>query len=1266
MGFLSKKLLFLLAAVVMTLNVSADTYLKRELRGTWMTSFLSLDWPSVGVGVSSSMITSQKNEAIDYLNQLEKAHINAVYLQVRPCSDAFYKSSYEPWSSYLTGSRGADPGWDPLEFWVEEAHKRGIELHAWVNPYRFATAKTGLWNSTNQDKNINNKGWLLEYNDTYILNPGLSDVTNYICDIVGEIVTKYDVDGVIFDDYFYPDYIPQTSAANDWNLFQSSGWSSIGNWRRNNVNQMINAVNNRIKSIKPYCSFGVSPAGIACTSSSVASGHGVARCTVGSDWQYDRIYSDPVAWLKNWYLDFVSPQLYWGVSDYGSSYPLDELDPWWSTVANQFSRQYYASIADYRSDVDMGSDYSEGFGDYDAIKKQIQYNRSLTKTGAPGIIHYRSLSFKASHATLDLVNNLVSTVYQKPALPPTMSWKKGSTTYGKVDNLEVSGTKLVWDAPASNIRYIVYAIPESKTTSAVQSTVSGGGIASDYMLGVTYTNSYAIPSAYQSGYYFAVTVYDRYGYEYDARYSNEITKFATKVTLTQPSNGATGVEGSATFSWTAGTGTNTKYAIQISSKSDFSTIAYEQSGLTTNSTTINVRTQLEGLTKYYWHITTSENNAWDCTSDASSFTTADKTPAGATTLQSPANGSTLDDVSSFGFTWAKVTDCTYFLQIAADANFSNVIYSADLQSNSTTISAATLPYNQTLYWRVTTSKEGYKDSVSEVWSFNTPRREYAEATTLVSPTSGTTVAGSFFLEFTHVNATQYTLELSTSSSFSSTVINTTLVTEPLTAPDGWGIADNGNWQYFISASALANATYYWRVKTSAQGVYDSYSETRSFKVNNASSENSYSVTYDNTDYNPAGCYNIENLWIRTASFGNMPSYTDFGFNRDFCVKDNVIYVTGRDTNSSTSACYLAKFNALTGAYIGKLSLSSSVQGSYFPNNSIFKDSNGNVCIANLTLNCSTTALVINRIDLSTGSATKVASVTSSTGGRIDHCNVYGDVTSGNFFVLACEANTERVQKWTYRNGSLASQTTFTAPYYWPSNAGSFGMAPRVMPIDNDWFFINGCNTSLTKYNFSTGEYDTFDNADNDVIPEIGTNQDSQTVSTGGTFFQLGEDYFVVYPNKGIRQGSTFNIVSTNSDYEYALMERLWEVPGLTGGFGPYATNSYGDICADHEISSDGKSANVYFYLPSIGFAAYTIYRNVPSGVEETVSSLKITRAGNRLTFNTTVDIVEIYNTAGALISRNVNTSNVNIGALKGLFIVRCTTADGTYTRKISI
>ena len=1265
MRFISKKLILLFVAVIVVLNASADTYLKRELRGAWMTSFLSLDWPSVGVGVSSSIITNQKNEAIDYLNQLEKAHINAVYLQVRPCSDVIYKSSYEPWSSYLTGSRGANPGWDPLEFWIEEAHKRGIELHAWVNPYRFATAKTGLWNSTDQDKKINNSGWLLEYLGTYILNPGLSEVTNYICNVVGEIVTNYDIDGVIFDDYFYPNKIPQTSAAGDWNLFKSSGWSSIGNWRRNNVNQMINAVNSRIKSIKPYCSFGVSPAGIACTDSSLASAYGVPRCTVGSDWQYNGIYSDPVAWLKNRYLDFVSPQLYWGVSDYGSSYPLDKLDPWWSTVANQFSRQYYASIADYISDVDMGGDYKAGSGDYDAIKKQIQYNRSLTKTGAPGIIHYRSLSFKASHDNLNLVNNLVSTVYQKPALPPTMSWKKGSTTYSKVDNLEVNGTNLVWDAPATNIRYIVYAIPESKTTTAVQSTVSGGGIASDYMLGVTYTNSYAIPSAYQSGYYFAVTVYDRYGYEYDARYSNEITKYATKVKLISPSNGATGVEGSTTFSWSAGTGTNPKYTIQVSKKSDFSTIDYELTGLTTNSTTINVRTMFDALTKYYWRITTTENNSWDTTSDTSSFTTADKSPAGTTTLKTPANGSQLDDVASFGFSWTKVAGCTYNLLISTNENFTDVIYNTSLQSNSTTINATSLPYNTTLYWRVTTSKEGYKDSVSEVWSFDTPHREYAEATTLVSPTSGTTVDDSFFLEFTHVNATQYTLEVSTSSSFSTTVINTTLVTDPLTAPDGWGIADNGNWQYFISASALANATYYWRVKTSAQGIFDSYSETRSFKVNNATSESSYNVTYDNTDYYPSDCYNIENLWFRSTTYGNMPSYTDFQYNRDFCVKDNVIYVTGH-TKSSTSECYLAKFNALTGAYIGKLSLPSSVQGRYFPNNSIFKDSNGNVCIANMVLNCSSTALVIHRIDLSSGSATQVASVTSSSGGRIDHCNVYGNVASGNFYVLACEANTNRVQKWTYRNGSLASQSTFTAPSFWPSNAGSFGMAPRVMPIDNDWFFINGCNTSLTKYNFATGEYDSFDNANNDVIPEIGTNQDSQTASTGGTFFQFDGEYFVVYPNKGIRQGTTFNIVRTNSDYEYATMEHLWEVPGTTNGFGAYTETSYGDICTDHEISNNGRSVNVYFYLPSIGFAAYTIYRNVPSGVDTNLSGLKITRNGNRLTFNTTVDIVEIYNTAGVLISRNVNTTNVNIGALKGLFIVRCTTANGTCTRKVAI
>ena len=197
-----------LAAVLLAIAaLPMSSGVKREVRSVWMATVWALDWPS-----STSSTTAQKNEMVKYLDVLQKNNFNAVYFQVRTMSDAFYKSSYEPWSSYLTGTRGKDPGWDPLAFVVEECHKRGMECHAWVNPYRFSTGSN--W-STAQDQALKSAGMLLAYTKsdgktTTILNPGLESVRKRIVDVCKEIISNYDVDGLVFDDYFYPEGIPVT------------------------------------------------------------------------------------------------------------------------------------------------------------------------------------------------------------------------------------------------------------------------------------------------------------------------------------------------------------------------------------------------------------------------------------------------------------------------------------------------------------------------------------------------------------------------------------------------------------------------------------------------------------------------------------------------------------------------------------------------------------------------------------------------------------------------------------------------------------------------------------------------------------------------------------------------------------------------------------------------------------------------------------------------------------------------------------------------
>ena len=201
----------------------------------------------------------------------------------------------------VVGTRGTNPGWDPLAFAVEECHKRGIECHAWVNPYRYANGGPGTWN-TPQDQALRDSGILLTYTNssgttTTVLNPGLPASRERIVNVCREMIENYDIDGIIFDDYFYPSGIPTNSSAADYSLWQNSGTSlSFANWRRAQVNQMVADVYNMVQQVKPQVRFAIGPAGVAGTAATSASQHGVNPCPTGSDWQYSSLFSDPLAW----------------------------------------------------------------------------------------------------------------------------------------------------------------------------------------------------------------------------------------------------------------------------------------------------------------------------------------------------------------------------------------------------------------------------------------------------------------------------------------------------------------------------------------------------------------------------------------------------------------------------------------------------------------------------------------------------------------------------------------------------------------------------------------------------------------------------------------------------------------------------------------------------------------------------------------------------------------------------------------------------------
>lgn len=491
-----------LAAVLLAIAaLPMSSGVKREVRSVWMATVWALDWPS-----STSSTTAQKNEMVKYLDVLQKNNFNAVYFQVRTMSDAFYKSSYEPWSSYLTGTRGKDPGWDPLAFVVEECHKRGMECHAWVNPYRFSTGSN--W-STAQDQALKSAGMLLAYTKsdgktTTILNPGLESVRKRIVDVCKEIISNYDVDGLVFDDYFYPEGIPVTSSAGDYDLWQESGASmTFGDWRRNNVNQMVADVYKMVQHQKPYVRFGISPAGAACTSAAVAAKHGIDRCPVASDWQYDGIFSDPVAWLEAGTIDYISPQLYWKTNH--KTNPFGPMTKWWSYVAKHFGRHHYAS----HSISFLNS--SNTTGDWEEIGKQVQFSRDYTENEAPGAVFY-SAAYVTGKKQSGFGEWLQVNKFQNKALTPAIDWKKSDLEKVQVSALSKRATVLSW-AGVDNVRYSVYAVPESVNVETLDSNIPA-----EYLLGVSYKTTYTMPDDKKSGYNYAVCVLDRYGNEYEPVY----------------------------------------------------------------------------------------------------------------------------------------------------------------------------------------------------------------------------------------------------------------------------------------------------------------------------------------------------------------------------------------------------------------------------------------------------------------------------------------------------------------------------------------------------------------------------------------------------------------------------------------------------------------------------------------------------------------------------------------------------------------------------
>lgn len=397
---------------------------QREMRGMWVASVVNIDYPSKPTTDPEIL----KGEALKILDLAQKTGLNAIFLQVRPTADAFYKSNYFPWSKFLTGSQGKAPdgGFDPLNFWITEAHKRGIELHAWINPYRItkktaSEAKPTINSLHSSHPARKNPGWVVQYSDNNLyFNPGIPEVRQLIVDSIIELVDNYDIDGIHFDDYFYPGRDFKDSKTYEK---YGKGFKNINDWRRNNVDILVSDVNKAIKSSDKNVSFGISPFGIWANKKN----NSLGSDTNGLETYYDH-YADARKWVKEGMLDYICPQIYWNIGFKVADY--SKLVTWWKNTVSGTDVDLYIGHAAYKAGNSSKSSPWYGVAE---IERQMLLNRNYSEVDGSVFYNYSSL------AKLPALSATIKSVYERldgnttASVPITVSWpsKDITTSYTK-------------------------------------------------------------------------------------------------------------------------------------------------------------------------------------------------------------------------------------------------------------------------------------------------------------------------------------------------------------------------------------------------------------------------------------------------------------------------------------------------------------------------------------------------------------------------------------------------------------------------------------------------------------------------------------------------------------------------------------------------------------------------------------------------------------------------------------------------------------------
>ena len=664
---------------------------KREVRAAWIATVTNLDWPSS----RNLTVEQQKQELIILLDELKRDGINTVIFQVRSECDAMYSSAFDPWSYWLTGSQGTAPFpyYDPLEFAIDEAHKRGMELHAWFNPYRAERSVDNYPNASNH-VTVLHPDWVIQISTFKFLDPGLPMVRDYVTSVIYDIVSRYDVDGIHADDYFYP-YPPNQISNQDAATFAAypRGFTDIKNWRRDNVNLLIAQVNDTIQSVKPWVKFGMSPFGIW--------KNGVPPGITGLS-AYDDIYCDAIAWLHNRSIDYLTPQLYW---PFGGGQDYAKLQPWWADSVAANGRHFYPGHAYYR--IASWTNPSE-------MPNQIRFDRNNPRV--QGGVFFRAKNFPENPK--GVTDTLRNDLYRYISILPTMNWKDvvvpNPPQNLRYERLATGQAGLTWDLPQiasdgdSAKRYIVYRfdysaiLPGDLENSANILNVEG--------------SRQSIPGEPPSPtgpFYFVVTSLDR-NYN-ESGMSNVLQVNPPPVpVLALPINNTVNVEDTVILIWNY-PALASSYALQISKIPTFdSLIVINQENLTD---TFKVITGLEGQQQYYWRVNSTNVGGTSNFSEAFSFTTGFPTTP---ILSYPVNNTGNIPVDTILYWNPSQAVVSYDLMLARSADFAaNTIVVNAQGITDTSIIVAGMNVNTFHFWKVRANNAYGTSNWSPVWRFKT-------------------------------------------------------------------------------------------------------------------------------------------------------------------------------------------------------------------------------------------------------------------------------------------------------------------------------------------------------------------------------------------------------------------------------------------------------------------------------------------------------------------------------------------------------------------